>query len=226
MFVSDSMTTELITITPDVKIFEARRLMQKNNIRHLPVIDDGDRLLGMVSDRDLRDAMPSSLLSDEMYQSSVKEVMEFKVKEVMTEDPVTISPFFTIQDALMIIQEKRVGAFPVVDENGIVKGLLSTRDLLKAFVNVMGIKEPGTLLCILVTEKPGQLKKIVDVISEEKISLGSVLVARYFDENKRAVFPYLLTNNVINVKKRIQALGFSLIDPMEWYLDQLPKKQD
>jgi acetoin utilization protein AcuB len=96
---------------------------------------------------------------------------------------------------------------------------------LRAFINVLGIGEPGTLLCVLVEEKVGQLKKIVDAITEENISFGSVLVARYWDEDKRAVFPYLLTQNVAHVKKKLEKLGFTLLDPMQWYLDQLPKHE-
>jgi acetoin utilization protein AcuB len=99
------------------------------------------------------------------------------------------------------------------------------RDLLRAFINVLGIGEPGTLLGILVEEKVGQLKKIVDAITEENISFGSVLVGRYWDKNKRAVFPYLLTQNVARVKKKLQGLGFTIIDPMDWYIDQLPQDE-
>jgi hypothetical protein len=91
--------------------------------------------------------------------------------------------------------------------------------------NVLGIGEPGTLLCILVENKVGQLKRIVDAITEEKISFGSVLVARYWEKDKRAVFPYLLTNNVIRIKKKLQDMGFTLLDPMQWYMDQLPKAE-
>ena len=141
----------------------------------------------------------------------------------MTKDPLAISPADTIQDALLLIQEKRVGAFPVVDENRKLKGIISVRDLLRAFTNVLGIGEPGTLLCILVTEEVGQMKKIVDAITEENISFGSILVARYWEEDKRAVFPYLLTLNVSRVKKKLKDMGYHLLDPMDWYLDQLPK---
>ena len=116
-----------------------------------------------------------------------------------------------------------MGALPVVDEERRLKGILSVRDLLRAFINVLGIGEPGTLLGILLDEKVGQLKKIVDAITEENISFGSVLVARYWDEDKRAVFPYLLTLNIGHVKEKLKNLGFTLLDPMEWYLDQLPK---
>ena len=125
----------------------------------------------------------------------------------------------------MVIQDSKVGALPVVDENGKVTGIISVRDLLRAFINVLGIGEPGTLLCILVEEKVGQLKKIVDAVTEENISFGSVLVARYWDENKRAVFTYLLTLNVAHIKKKLENLGFTLLDPMQWYLDQLPKHE-
>ena len=106
----------------------------------------------------------------------------------MTPDAITISPTYTIQDALVMIQDAKVGALPVVDEEGILKGIISVRDLLRAFINVLGIGEPGTLLCILVEEKIGQLKKIVDAITEENISFGSVLVARYWEKDMRAVF--------------------------------------
>jgi acetoin utilization protein AcuB len=143
----------------------------------------------------------------------------------MTTDVITISPTYTIQDALLMIQDSKVGALPVVDEDGILKGIISVRDLLRAFINVLGIGEPGTLLCILVEEKVGQLKKIVDAITEENISFGSVLVARYWEKDKRAVFTYLLTQNIAHVKEKLKKLGFTLLEPMEWYLDQLPKNE-
>ena len=151
--------------------------------------------------------------------------MGHSISEIMTKDVMTIPIYFTIQDALMVIQKKKVGAIPVVDENGILKGILSTRDLLASFVNVMGIGQPGTLLCILAEEKQGQLKRIVDIITAEKIAFGSVLVARYWDATKRGIFPYLLTNNVINVKKKLLEAGFELIDPMKFYMSQFSKKK-
>jgi acetoin utilization protein AcuB len=112
-----------------------------------------------------------------------------------------------------------------VDENRKLKGIISVRDLLRAFTNVLGLGEPGTLLCILVTEELGQMKKIVDAITEENISFGSILVARYWEADKRAVFPYLLTLNVSRVKKKLKDMGYHLLDPMDWYLDQLPTHQ-
>ena len=141
----------------------------------------------------------------------------------MTTDLIKVSPMDTIQDALLLIQRSNVGALPVVDDQNRLEGIISVRDLLRAFINVLGIGEPGALICVLVEEKVGQLKKIVDAVTEEGVSFGSVLVARYWDEKKRAVFCYLLTVNVRPIKKKLADLGFTILDPMEWYMDQLPK---
>jgi acetoin utilization protein AcuB len=157
----------------------------------------------------------------ETAHAESERIARLRISDIMTRNPVTIPLTWTIQDALLLIQEKRFGAFPVVDDEGKLVGMISVRDLLRAFINVLGIGEPGTLLGILAQEKIGQLKMIVDVITEENISLGSVLVARYHEENMRAVFPYLLTNNVVRVKKRLEEIGFKLIDPMQWYIDQI-----
>ncbi len=226
MFVSERMSTDLITIGPDFTIAEVKNKMSKNSIRHLPVVGREGELVGIVTDRDLRDAMPSTLLKKSNYEETVAKIMNYLVSDIMTRDPITIYGYFTIQDALLVIQKKKVGALPVIDEQGQLIGLLSTRDLLTAFVNVMGINEPGSLLCILVHDKPGQLKKIVDIVARENISMGSILTAKSWDGEKRAIFPYLFTNNVINVKKRLLEIGFELIDPMNWYLDQISKKND
>lgn len=223
MFVSQSMKRKVTTVSKETSLLEAQALMAERNVRHLPVVDAENRLVGIITDRDVRSALPFSLAKGEGTEAEKAQYAHLKVAEAMTSDPMTILPTHTIQDALLLIQKKKVGAFPVVDEEGKLVGILSVRDLLRAFINVMGIGQPGTLLCILVEEKVGQLKKIVDAITEENISFGSVLVARYWEKNKRAVFPYLLTNNVVRIKKKLQDLGFELLDPMKWYLDQLPE---
>lgn len=226
MFVSERMSKDLITVSPDVKIAEAQEIMVSNSIRHLPVIDEAGKLIGVVSDRDMRDAMPSTLLKKEDYELTLQKIMDFPVGDIMTKDPMAAHLYYTIQDTLLMMRSKKVGALPVTDDDGYLKGILSVRDLLAAFVDVMGIEEPGTLLCILSEDKQGQMKKIIDVITDEKISLGSVLVSKTMDQEKKAIFPYVLTNNVISVKKRLMDQGFEFVDPMQWYFSQLPQKRD
>ncbi|MFP4349103.1 MAG: CBS and ACT domain-containing protein [Thermodesulfobacteriota bacterium] len=225
MFIDRSMIKRVITIGKETNILEARDLMKENHIRHLPVVEPDGTLIGIVTDRDIRSAMPSTL-QDELNCDAVDDKLrEVTVDRFMTPDPMTIAPTYTIQDALLLIQDKKVGAFPVVDDAGKLKGIVSIRDLIRAFINVLNIGEPGMLLGILVEDKVGQLKRIVDAITEEKVSFGSVLVSRHWEEGKRAVFPYLLTNNIARIKKKLRDMGYTLLDPMEWYLDQLPKNE-
>ena len=223
MFVDKSMTRRVITIQKEATIFEAKDKMKQYRIRHLPVVEADNRLIGIVTDRDIRSALPWSLFRDPDNPAEREQIAGMKVKDVMTMNPITISPTFTIQDALMLIQEKNVGALPVVDEKHRLKGIISVRDLLQSFINMLGIGQPGTLIGILVEEKIGQLKKIVDVVTGLNISFGSILVCRHWEEDKRAVFAYLHTNNLIPVKKKIREIGFELLDPMQWYMDQTPK---
>ena len=107
----------------------------------------------------------------------------------MTRNPVRISPAQTLQDAILMMQRLKVGAFPVVDHEGRLKGIISIRDLMRAFGNVLGLEEPGALIGIVVENKVGQMKRVVDAITEQGVSIGSVLVARTWEEGKRAVFP-------------------------------------
>lgn len=225
MFVSKSMTRKVVTVRPETSVIEARDLMKTHHIRHLPVVEDDDLVVGIVTDRDIRSVLPAAFYHKSDTHMEVGDFSGIAVREAMTPNPHTVSPEDTIEDALLQIQSMRVGAFPVVDRRGRLQGLISVRDLLRAFINVLGIEEPGTLLGILVEEKVGQMKLIVDAITEENISFGSILVARHWQSNMRAVFPYLLTNNVRRVKNKLAALGFTILDPMEWTMDRLPKHE-
>ena len=224
MFIDKSMTREVVTVGPETGIVEAHELMTKNGIRHLPVVVEDDILIGILTDRDIRSAMPSTLLSVTEKEAGQERLASMKVKDIMTPNPVSVSPTDTLEDALLMMQKWKVGAFPVVDEHGRLKGMISVRDLMRAFVNVLGLEDPGALIGIIVEDKLGQMKKVVDAITELRVSFGSILVARTWEEGKRAIFPYLLTNNIAKVKNRLRELGFTLLEPMEWYLDSVPKK--
>jgi acetoin utilization protein AcuB len=226
MFVERSMTRKVTTAPRTMKLTEARELMSQKGFRHLPVVGEDNVLIGMVTDRDIRSVTPPSLFQGTATEEERKAFAALEIQDVMSTDLIKISPMDTIQDALLLVQRTKVGALPVVDEHNRLRGILSVRDLLRAFINVLGIGEPGTLLCILVEEKVGQLKKIVDAITEENVSFGSILVARYWDKNMRAVFPYLLSNQVGPVKRKLKGLGYKLLDPKDWFIDELPHDKE
>lgn len=226
MFIDKSMTRNVISIDPESSILEASDRLDKHKIHQLAVVNEDNTLVGIITDRDVRSALPSCFLTEEESKGVKDRISKVKVKDVMTPNPLTVSPASTLEDALLLMQKMRVGAFPVVDQNGKLIGIISVRDLIRAFINVLGLHEPGILLCILAENKLGTMKRIVDAISEERIPFGSILVARHWEEGKRAVFPYLLTSNVARVKRKLESLGFELLQPMEWYLDELPREDE
>ncbi|MGO9612118.1 MAG: CBS and ACT domain-containing protein [Dissulfurispiraceae bacterium] len=226
MFIDKTMTRNVIKVGMEASILEAQALLEKYHIRHLPVVQDDNTLVGVVTDRDVRSALPSQLLSEQETDKEKEQISKIRVKDIMTKNPIVISPTNTLEDALLLMQKVKVGAFPVVDQQNKLEGIISIRDLMRAFINVLGIEQPGTLLCILAEDKLGTMKRIVDAISEERIPFGSILVARHWEEGKRAVFPYLLTSNVAPVKRKLEQLGFKLLNPMEWYLDKLPTEDE
>jgi acetoin utilization protein AcuB len=224
MFIDASMTRDVISVDQDAGILEARVLMNKHRIHQLPVVDQDNTLIGIVTDRDILKALPSDFLDDRDTQQDNERLAQRKIKDIMSKNVYTVSPTNTLEDALLLMEKVPVGAFPVVDQHNKLKGIISIRDLMRAFINVLGIHEPGTLLCILAEDKLGTMKRIVDAISEERIPFGSILVARTWEEGKRAVFPYLLSSNVAHVKRKLEKLGFQLLNPMDWYLERMPKK--
>jgi len=223
MFISKIMTKNAVTIDINADISQAREIMSENKFRHLPVVDESNFLIGIVTDRDIRSVSPSSHISGDMGMETLKRFSGIKIKDIMIKNPVALSPLDTLQDALILLQKERFGAFPVIDEQKKLIGIVSVRDILREFINVLGLEEPGTLLCIIAENKLGQMKKIVDAITEEHISFGSVLVARYWEKGKRAVFPYLLTQNIAPLKRKLKNMGYTILDPMDWYMDHLPQ---
>lgn len=217
MFISKLMTRQVVSIDPDADVRHAQEKMSEYNFRHLPVVDASNQLVGIVTDRDIRSAMPSSLLFEYISEEEKEKILRIKVKNIMTKDLITISPLDTLQDALVLLQRKKMGAFPVVDEQKKLVGIISVRDLLRECIHVLGLDEPGALLCVVVENKIGQMKKIVDAITEENISFGSVMVSRHWEEGKRAVFPYLLTQNINPLKRKLKDMGYALLDPKDWH---------
>jgi acetoin utilization protein AcuB len=221
MFISKFMTKDVVTLGRDSDIAEAKQLMIRYRIRHIPVTRPDRTLIGIVSDRDIRSAMPSKFFHDQgIEEMETDRLTGVLVQEIMTKDPVSVSLSSTLQDALLLIEKTRVGAFPVVDEHLKVMGIISDRDLLNAFIHVLGIKEPGALLGIVVDENIEEMERIIHALISENITFGSILVYRNWSPGKRAVFPYLLTKNVVNLKQKLRNMGYDILDPIEWYIER------
>jgi acetoin utilization protein AcuB len=146
MFISRFMTKDVVTLATESDIAAAKKLMVRYRIRHLPVTRPDSTLLGIVSDRDIRSAMPSKHIHGHGINEMEAEILTgVPVQEIMTKDPVSVSLSSTIQDALLLMEKTRVGAFPVVDEKLKVVGIVSDRDSVERIYPCAGHQGTGRL---------------------------------------------------------------------------------
>jgi CBS domain-containing protein len=140
MLVRDWMTTVLVTIRPDTPVAEAQHLMRHRHIRHLPVVEDG-RLRGIISDRDVRTAMPSPATG--LAAGEIRYLLDrLLVERVMTRDVITIGAGAPIGDAVALALTHRIGALPVMEDDRLV-GIITETDLLRAFAAVSATVAPA-----------------------------------------------------------------------------------
>ncbi len=131
-FVKDWMTTQVVSITPDTSLSEAHRFMSDKCIRRLPVVQNG-KLVGIVTRSDVRGAEPSAATSLSIWEMSYL-LANLKIEEIMTRNPIAVSPQITIGEAARIMLEKKIGGLPVVDDTGRLAGIITESDIFRLVV--------------------------------------------------------------------------------------------
>jgi acetoin utilization protein AcuB len=130
MKVLDVMTTNPLTVTPAESVGQADELMNANRIRQLPVVEHGE-LVGIVTDRDIRSFLSGSLAEPEARERA----LNTPVREIMTTEPITLSPDDDLQEAVELLINEKMGGVPVVDETEGLLGIVTYVDLLRCFLN-------------------------------------------------------------------------------------------
>lgn len=175
MYISRHMTSDPITVSPDMLLPEARSLLNDYHFRHLPVVDAQGMLVGMLTDRDLRSAYPSSVISDSERRLVYERVEKTAVSEIMSTDCVSVGTDSTLDDALFLFDRDQLGALPVL-ENGRVIGIFSNRDLNAAYKNLFGVGEKGAVLIGVQDDgSPNIMTRVVTLLEKEKIPFTRVL---------------------------------------------------
>jgi acetoin utilization protein AcuB len=142
MLVGDWMIANPITVTSDFTILEAQRLLRSHGFRRLPVVDKGV-LVGMVTDRDLKDAAPSKATSLSVFELNYL-LSKLVIREIMRAPVYTVSPDDPIEVAALMMEEHKISGLPVVDDGKVV-GMITITDILQAFINILSLREGGRL---------------------------------------------------------------------------------
>jgi len=175
MLVGKRMTRNPITIKPDTPVAEAQAIMRREKIHHLPVVDERQRLVGIVTEKDLLYASPSPATSLNVYEISYL-LAKLKVEKIMTRKVITVSEEDPLEEAARIMADRNLGGLPVVRE-GLVVGIITESDLFRLFIELFAARKKGLRVTMVMPEKKGELARVAAAINNRNgniLAFGSV----------------------------------------------------
>lgn len=164
MLVGERMSHPVIIIPPDMPVVDALNLMRREHIRRTPVVKDG-KIVGIVSDKDLLNASPSPATSLSIWEMNYL-LSKIQVKDVMTKNVFTVTEDTPIEEAARIMADNKIGGLPVMRGKE-VSGMITETDLFKIFLELMGAREAGVRVTVLIHEERGQLARLTQAISNQ-----------------------------------------------------------
>jgi acetoin utilization protein AcuB len=204
LLMQDWMKQKVLTLGPEASAFEALRLCRERRIRHIPVVKD-ERLVGIISDRDLRDASPP--LGDPDRVSTMKEI---RLEDVMTREVITTHPEDTIVHAAREMYERKIESLPVVDEEKLL-GIVTSSEVMRALIAVIGVHEPGHSRIAVQTLKPGDLAEVSGIIQDRGVDIFSVLSSpgKVTSHDRTLVFQ-VATRDPSSIIQGLQEAGYEV----------------
>lgn len=169
MIVEEVMTTDLITLTPANKVKDALHLMKDKKIRHIPIVDGNDNLVGLITSHSIKNALST------IGNISNTPVYEDKIESIMIKDIMVCHPLDFVEEIALTFYEMKISCLPVVSGGQLV-GLVTTSDLLYTYIELTGANKPSCKIDIRVEDKPGILSKITMIIKMHNANVLSVLV--------------------------------------------------
>lgn len=214
MFITQHMTRSPVTVSPETTLPAVREILQNGKFRHLPVVDEKNRLVGIVTDRDLRSASPSSVLPPDRLKACHSEFDQTPVSAIMSRAFFTLTPMSTLDDALILLDREKIGALPVVDQEQRVIGMFSMRDLMAAYRRLFGLGERGSAM--IVVEHDGKrkpLSRIAKVLEEHNIRFTRLIRTEAEGAAPERIYLRVNTYNISAVHQALGKAGFALVLP-------------
>jgi acetoin utilization protein AcuB len=215
-FMREKIQRTPVTISPDASFFEARNLIHEKGVRHIPVVDKNNRLVGIVTDRDIRQAAPSdaTLLS---VQELNYLLGKLKVTGFMTakDKLITITPDTLIEEAVQLMHDHKIGCLPVLEGEKLY-GLFTETDALDHLVDIFGYKEKGTRLTLALEDKPGSMLGILEVMKKHNVNITSIVTPSFIVEGKRIAAIRLRTEDYENIIKDLEKAGYEVLSLGKW----------
>jgi acetoin utilization protein AcuB len=175
MLIKDWMATAILTVDANTSVMRATRTMKENSIRRLPVLSHG-KLVGVITDRDLKEASPSSTSDMDIHEMYYL-LSEMKVKDVMTDKCISLKQDDTLEKAALVMLKERVSGVMILDENETLVGLLSETDIMRGFIQATGIQDGAYQYVIDVPDAPGSVTRVIDLLRKKDARVLSILTS-------------------------------------------------
>ena len=195
------MVSNPITISAHASISEAIELMKINSIRHLPVVSEENLLEGFLTLADLKQGLIPSMLGD------------LNLRDLMITEPITVRPDDDVEIAAQLIYKHKIGGMPVVD-NGQLVGIITATDILRTFIDMMGILTSTSRIDVVVGDKPGGLKKALQIINDKGADIINVGMTAT-QTGQRAYYFRLAACKTANIKKALEKQGFEVLAALD-----------
>ncbi|WP_088005537.1 acetoin utilization AcuB family protein [Indiicoccus explosivorum] len=208
MLLEEIMNTEMYTLGPTDTVKDVLELFREKRIRHVPIVDEARKVIGVVTERDLKDARfaeDAPAAADSLY--------DLKVEQVMTKNPITGHPLDVVEETALLFYEQKIGCLPVVS-NGQLVGFFTETDLLYKYIELTGAHQPGSQIEVRVPNRAGALYEVSKILYEHHVNVLSVLVYpdKRNEANKVLVFR-VKTMNPLPIIEDIRKEGFDILWP-------------
>lgn len=215
-FLRERVHRNVITIRPEASFYEANTLVREKGIRHLPVVDADHKLVGLVTDRDLRAAGPSQACDLSIHELHYV-LQRLKVSTFMTprEKLITVNPDAVIEEAVQLMHHHKIGCLPLVEGDQLY-GIITETDILAHFVDIFGLRQKGTRLTVALEDKPGAMIGILQVLKDHNINVISIVAPSFIADGKRLMVLRIETEMYENIVQELEKGGYEVPSIGKW----------
>jgi acetoin utilization protein AcuB len=215
-FMRDMIRRNPVTISPDASFSEARSIILTRGIRHLPVVDHNHKVVGIVTDADIRKASPSEATTLSIYELEYL-LHNLKVAAFMTpkDKLITITPDTLIEEAVQLMRDHKIGCLPVLEGENLY-GIFTETDALDHLMDIFGLREKGTRLSVAYEDKVGALLGILEVFKKHNVNVISIVSPSFIIEGKRIVAIRIRTEEYGSIVKDLEEAGYPVLSIGTW----------
>lgn len=215
MYIAATMTASPLCLRPEMTLLQVRELLSGKMFRHFPVTDAAGRIVGMVSDRDLRSAFPSTALNPAARREQLERLGLVRVDAIMSRQPICLPRDATLDDALLLFDRHSIGALPVVDHDQGLLGIITVRDVLGAYRRLFGIGGAGSSQIEVPDDgRPGLLSRVAAALEGSGIACTRIVRAggaESANDGRGSVFARVQTYNIHAVHEALHAAGLETV---------------